>query len=108
MLIFSKGIVTVKQRMFERRLVFCDTLNDMGADIITSHHNEVTVVGNNRETDLYGVTMSSPDIRAGMALLIAALSAKGVSKIHNAKQIHRGYEGIIQRLKSLGADIKNI
>ena len=106
MLIFSKGIVTVKQRMFERRLAFCDILNDMGADIITSHHNEVTVVGNNRESDLYGVKMSSPDIRAGMALLIAALSAKGESEIHNAGQIHRGYENIIQRMRSIGADIK--
>lgn len=107
MLIFSKGIVTVKQRMFERRLAFCDTLNNMGADIIMSHYNEVTVVGNNREHDLKGVTMSSPDIRAGMALLIAALAAKkGESEIHNAGQIHRGYENIVLRLKMLGADIK--
>ncbi len=106
MLIFSKGITTVKQRMFERRLLFCDTLNQMGSDIIMSHHNEVTVVGNNRERDLIGVKMSSPDIRAGMALLIAALAAKGESEIHNAHQIHRGYENIIQRLKSIGADIE--
>lgn len=106
MLVFSKGIVTVKQRMFERRLVFCDVLNTMGADIIMSHHQEVTVVGNNRERELYGVEMVSPDIRAGMALLIAALSAKGQSKIHNATQIHRGYENIIERLKNIGADIK--
>lgn len=106
MLIFSKGITTVKQRMFERRLLFCDTLNQMGADIIMSHHNEVTVVGNNRDRDLVGVKMSSPDIRAGMALLIAALAAKGESEIQNAHQIHRGYENIIQRLRSIGADIK--
>ena len=92
--------------MFERRLAFCDILNDMGADIITSHHNEVTVVGNNREHDLKGVRMVSPDIRAGMALLIAALAAKGESEIHNASQIHRGYENIIQRLKMIGADIR--
>ena len=105
MLIFSKGIVTVKQRMFERRLAFCDVLNNMGADIITSHHNEVTVVGNNRENDLRGVRMISPDIRAGMALLIAALAAKGESEIHNANQIHRGYENIVPRLRLLGADI---
>jgi len=107
MLIFSKGIVTVKQRMFERRLAFCDTLNNMGADIIMSHHNEVTVVGNNREHNLKGIVMSSPDIRAGMALLIAALAAeKGESEIHNAGQIHRGYENIVNRLRSIGADIK--
>jgi UDP-N-acetylglucosamine 1-carboxyvinyltransferase len=106
MLIFSKGIVTVKQRMFERRLAFCDTLNDMGADIITSHHNEVTVVGNNREFDLRGIKMASPDIRAGMALLIAALAAKGESEIHNAGQIHRGYENIVVRLRALGASIE--
>lgn len=107
MLIFSKGIVTVKQRMFERRLAFCDTLNNMGADIIMSHHNEVTVVGNNREFDLKGIEMTSPDIRAGMSLLIAALSAKkGESKIYNAGQIHRGYENIVERLRGIGADIK--
>jgi UDP-N-acetylglucosamine 1-carboxyvinyltransferase len=106
MLIFSKGIVTVKQRMFERRLAFCDVLNTMGADIIMSHHQEVTVVGNNREHQLQGTEMMSPDIRAGMALLIAALSANGESKIHNANQIHRGYENIIERLRKIGADIK--
>ncbi len=109
MLIFSDGIVTVKQRMFERRLAFCDTLNQMGADIIMSHHNEVTVVGNNRKNSLVGVRMTSPDIRAGMALLIAALSAKeGESEIYNAQQIHRGYEDIVKRLRKLGADIKGI
>ena len=106
MLIFSKGIVTVKQRMFERRLAFCDVLISMGADIIMSHHQEVTVVGNNREHELIGIEMISPDIRAGMALLIAALSAKGESKIHNAHQIHRGYENIIERLNGIGAEIK--
>jgi UDP-N-acetylglucosamine 1-carboxyvinyltransferase len=105
MLIFSKGIVTVKQRMFERRLAFCDILNDMGADIIISHYNEVTVIGNNRENILRGLKMASPDIRAGMALVIASLSAEGKSEIYNAEQIHRGYENIIQRLRGLGADI---
>ena len=80
----------------------------MGAQIIMSHHQEVTVMGNNRQ-GLVGIQMSSPDIRAGMALLIAALSAKeGESVINNTLQIHRGYENIVERLKALGADIREI
>jgi len=108
MAIHAKGILTVRQRMFDRRLLFCDVLNSMGANIIMSHHQEVTVVGNDREYELTGIEMSSPDIRAGMALLIAALTAKGKSKIHNAGQIHRGYESIVRRLNNLGADITEI
>jgi UDP-N-acetylglucosamine 1-carboxyvinyltransferase len=108
MSVFAKGSVTVRQRMFDRRLLFCDVLNQMGAEIVMSHHQEVTVIGNNRENILIGIRMASPDIRAGMALLIAALSAKGESTIQNAGQIHRGYEDIVGRLKSMGADIEEI
>lgn len=103
--VYAKGIVTIRQRMFDRRLLFCDVLNTMGADIVMSHHQEVTVVGNNRSRTLVGVEMASPDIRAGMALLIAALSAKGESVIQNAHQIHRGYENVTERLSAIGADI---
>lgn len=103
----ANGMVTFRQRMFDRRLLFCDKLNDMGADIIMSHHQEITVVGNNRK-GLHGMEMSSPDIRAGMALVIAALIAEGTSVIKNAGQIHRGYEGIVERLRLLGADIEEI
>lgn len=101
----AKGMVTFKQRMFDRRLLFCDVLNSMGADVIMSHHQEVTVVGNNREQKLKGLHMMSPDIRAGMALVIAALCAEGESVIQNAGQIHRGYENIVERLQKLGAEI---
>lgn len=103
--IFAKGTVIFEQRMFESRLNFTRTLMDMGAEIISAHDNKVMVVGNNRGT-LRGITMSSPDIRAGMALLIAALAAQGKSTIHNASQIHRGYENIVTRLQKLGACIK--
>jgi UDP-N-acetylglucosamine 1-carboxyvinyltransferase len=108
MTVFAEGSVTVRQRMFDRRLLFCDVLNQMGAEIVMSHHQEVTVIGNNRENSLTGINMSSPDIRAGMALLIAALSAKGESIINNAGQIHRGYENIVERLSALGAQIESI
>lgn len=104
--VYAKGIVTIRQRMFDRRLLFCDVLNNMGADIVMSHHQEVTVVGNNRTRTLVGVEMSSPDIRAGMALLIAALSATGESVIQNAHQIYRGYEHVVERLQAIGADIE--
>ncbi|MFT5359762.1 MAG: UDP-N-acetylglucosamine 1-carboxyvinyltransferase [Candidatus Paceibacteria bacterium] len=107
MSVHSKGMVTFKQRMFDRRLLFCDVLNTMGADTIMSHHQEVTVIGNNRSSKLTGVKMASPDIRAGMALVIAALSAEGESVINNAGQIHRGYEDIVDRLRILGADISD-
>lgn len=105
MTVFANGSVTFRQRMFDRRLLFCDILNTMGAEIVMSHHQEVTVIGNNRKNDLIGLNMASPDIRAGMALLIAALSAEGESVIHNAHQIHRGYENIVERLSALGAHI---
>lgn len=108
MAVYAEGSVTIRQRMFDRRLLFCDVLNQMGAEIVMSHHQEVTVIGNNRESNLIGIKMASPDIRAGMALLIAALSAKGESMIQNAGQIHRGYEDIVDRLKNLGADIEEI
>ncbi len=104
--VYAKGMVTIRQRMFDRRLLFCDVLNTMGAEIVMSHHQEVTVVGNNRNRTLVGVEMASPDIRAGMALLIAALSANGTSVIQNAHQINRGYENIVERLRSIGAHIE--
>lgn len=104
--VYAKGMVTIRQRMFDRRLLFCDVLNTMGAEIVMSHHQEVTVVGNNRSRKLVGLEMASPDIRAGMALLIAALSANGTSVIQNAHQINRGYENIVERLRSVGADIE--
>jgi UDP-N-acetylglucosamine 1-carboxyvinyltransferase len=108
MCVYARGIVTIRQRMFDRRLMFCDVLNQMGAEIVMSHHQEVTVVGNNRRQKLSGIQMMSPDIRAGMALLIAALSADGQSVIQNVHQINRGYENIVERLKALGADIENL
>lgn len=104
----AKGTVTFEQRMFEGRLGFTDTLMSMGAEIIRSHDKKVTVVGNSRSQKLRGIEMSSPDIRAGMALLIAALSAEGTSIIHNASQIHRGYENIVERLRGLGAQIEEL
>jgi len=101
----ANGMVTFRQRMFDRRLLFCDKLNDMGADIIMSHHQEVTIVGNQRK-GLVAAELSSPDIRAGMALVIAALIADGESVIKNASQIHRGYENVVERLQVLGAEIQ--
>ncbi|WP_312324409.1 UDP-N-acetylglucosamine 1-carboxyvinyltransferase [Soonwooa sp.] len=104
----AKGTVLVHQKMFESRLFFVDKLIDMGAQIILCDPHRATVVGLNHETPLRGTTMISPDIRAGNALLIAALSAEGKSTIHNIEQIDRGYENIDGRLKALGADIKRI
>lgn len=104
--VYAKGIVTIRQRMFDRRLIFCDVLNTMGAEIVMSHHQEVTVIGNGRNRRLVGISMASPDIRAGMALLIAALSADGESIIKNAHQIDRGYEHIVERLQAIGASIE--
>ena len=101
----AKGTVLVHQKMFESRLFFVDKLIDMGAQIILCDPHRATVVGLNHETPLRGTTMVSPDIRAGNALLIAALSAEGKSNIHNIEQIDRGYENIDGRLKALGADI---
>ncbi len=104
----SKGSVLVHQKMFESRLFFVDKLIDMGAQIILCDPHRATVIGLNQEIPLRGTTMTSPDIRAGNALLIAALSAKGTSIIHNIEQIDRGYENIDGRLKALGANIERI
>lgn len=104
----AKGTVLVHQKMFESRLFFVDKLIDMGAQIILCDPHRATVVGLNHEFPLRGTTMISPDIRAGNALLIAALSAEGTSTIHNIEQIDRGYENIDGRLKALGADIVRI
>lgn len=94
--------------MFESRLFFVDKLMDMGAKIILCDPHRATVIGLGRKHSLKGITMSSPDIRAGQALLIAALSAKGKSIIQNIEQIDRGYQFIDKRLRELGADIKRI
>lgn len=104
----AKGTVLIHQKMFESRLFFVDKLIDMGAQIILCDPHRATVVGLNQETPLRGTVMTSPDIRAGNALLIAALSAEGTSLIHNIEQIDRGYENIDGRLKALGADIERI
>jgi UDP-N-acetylglucosamine 1-carboxyvinyltransferase len=94
--------------MFESRLFFVDKLIDMGAQIILCDPHRATVIGLNREHRLRGIRMSSPDIRAGVSLLIAALSAKGTSIIDNIDQIDRGYQNIDDRLNALGAQIRRI
>lgn len=94
--------------MFESRLFFVDKLIDMGAQIILCDPHRATVIGLNRRSQLRGISMSSPDIRAGVALLIAALSAKGKSTIHNIHQIDRGYQEIDTRLQALGAQITRL
>ena len=104
----AKGSVLVHQKMFESRLFFVDKLIDMGAQIILCDPHRATVIGLNHETPLRGTTLISPDIRAGNALLIAALSAEGKSISHNIEQIDRGYEDIEGRLKAIGADIERI
>lgn len=104
----AKGSVLIHQKMFESRLFFVDKLIDMGAQIILCDPHRATVIGLNHETELRGTTMTSPDIRAGIALLIAALSAQGQSTIHNIEQIDRGYEDIDTRLRALGADIQRV
>ncbi len=101
----AKGSVLIHQKMFESRLFFVDKLIDMGAQIILCDPHRATVIGMNHEHKLKGISMTSPDIRAGVALLIAALSAQGKSTIHNIEQIDRGYQDIDTRLRSLGADI---
>lgn len=101
----AKGSLLVHQKMFESRLFFVDKLIDMGAQIILCDPHRATVIGLNHEVSLRGTTMVSPDIRAGISLLIAALSAKGKSYIHNIEQIDRGYENIDTRLRAIGADI---
>ena len=101
----AKGSVLIHQKMFESRLFFVDKLIDMGAQIILCDPHRATVIGLNRTLSLRGTKMSSPDIRAGIALLIAAMSAKGKSVIENIEQIDRGYENIDLRLNDLGAKI---
>jgi len=104
----AKGSVLIHQKMFESRLFFVDKLIDMGAQIILCDPHRATVIGLNREHRLRGIRMSSPDIRAGVSLLIAALSAKGTSIIDNIDQIDRGYQNIDGRLNALGAQIRRI
>ena len=104
----ARGSVLIHQKMFESRLFFVDRLIDMGARIILCDPHRATVIGLERRTQLRGITMNSPDIRAGMALLIAALSAEGKSLIHNIDQIDRGYQDLDRRLNSLGASIRRI
>ncbi|MBK6977466.1 MAG: UDP-N-acetylglucosamine 1-carboxyvinyltransferase [Cytophagaceae bacterium] len=104
----AKGTVLIHQKMFESRLFFTDKLIDMGAQIILCDPHRATVIGINREYNLRGIRMSSPDIRAGVALLIAALSANGTSIIDHIEQIDRGYQNIDGRLNAIGADIVRI
>lgn len=104
----ARGSVLIHQKMFESRLFFVDKLIDMGAQIILCDPHRAVVIGLEREQQLRGITMSSPDIRAGVALLIAALSAQGKSTIQNIEQIDRGYQNIDERLRNLGADIKRV
>lgn len=101
----AKGTVLIHQKMFESRLFFVDKLIDMGAQIILCDPHRATVIGLNHEHRLKGISMTSPDIRAGVSLLIAALSANGKSTIHNIEQIDRGYQNIDVRLQKLGAQI---
>lgn len=104
----AKGSVLIHQKMFESRLFFVDKLIDMGAQIILCDPHRATIIGLDHQVCLRGLTMSSPDIRAGVALLIAALSAKGQSQIDNIEQIDRGYQNIDGRLRALGADIVRV
>lgn len=104
----ARGSVLIHQKMFESRLFFVDKLIDMGAQIILCDPHRATVIGLDRRQPLRGISMTSPDIRAGVALLIAALSAKGKSVIHNVNQIDRGYQFIEQRLKNIGAQIARV
>ncbi len=104
----AKGSVLIHQKMFESRLFFVDKLIDMGAQIILCDPHRAVVIGHNNEKTLRAGRMTSPDIRAGIALLIAAMSAEGTSRIANISQIDRGYEDIEQRLNSLGANIKRV
>jgi UDP-N-acetylglucosamine 1-carboxyvinyltransferase len=101
----AKGSVLIHQKMFESRLFFTDKLIDMGAQIILCDPHRATVIGLNRQYPLRAIEMTSPDIRAGVSLLIAALSAEGTSTIHNIEQIDRGYENIDVRLNNIGAEI---
>lgn len=104
----AKGSVLIHQKMFESRLFFTDKLIDMGAQIILCDPHRASVIGLNRQTPLRATTMTSPDIRAGVSLLIAALSAEGTSTIHNINQIDRGYQEIDERLRAIGAKIQRV
>ena len=104
----AAGSVLIHQKMFESRLFFVDKLIDMGAQIILCDPHRATVIGLAKKTALKGIQMTSPDIRAGVSLLIAALSAEGESTIHNIEQIDRGYQNIDKRLIALGADITRL
>jgi UDP-N-acetylglucosamine 1-carboxyvinyltransferase len=104
----AKGSVLIHQKMFESRLFFVDKLIDMGAQIILCDPHRATVIGLNRQHTLKGISMTSPDIRAGVSLLIAALSANGKSTIDNIEQIDRGYQNIDTRLRALGAEIERV
>ncbi len=104
----AKGEVLIHQKMFESRLFFVDKLIDMGAKIILCDPHRATVIGHDFKSTLKATTMTSPDIRAGISLLIAALSAKGTSTIHNIEQIDRGYENIDERLRAIGAKIERL
>ena len=104
----AKGEVLIHQKMFESRLFFVDKLLDMGAKIILCDPHRATVIGHDFKSTLKATTMTSPDIRAGVSLLIAALSAKGTSTIHNIEQIDRGYEDIDTRLRAIGAKITRV
>ena len=104
----ANGTALIHQKMFESRLFFVDKLIDMGAQIILCDPHRAVVIGHNHEFKLRGGNMTSPDIRAGIALLIAAMSAEGISRIHNIEQIDRGYQNIEGRLNALGARITRI
>ena len=104
----AKGSVLIHQKMFESRLFFVDKLIDMGAQIILCDPHRATIIGHDRQFCLKATRMVSPDIRAGIALLIAAMSANGVSTIENIEQIDRGYQNIDIRLNSLGAKIERV
>ena len=104
----AKGSVLIHQKMFESRLFFTDKLIDMGAQIILCDPHRASVIGLDRQTPLRATTMTSPDIRAGVSLLIAALSAEGTSTIHNINQIDRGYQNIDDRLRAIGAKIQRV
>ena len=104
----AEGSVLIHQKMFESRLFFVDKLIDMGAQIILCDPHRATVIGLGNRYKLRGATMVSPDIRAGIALLIAAMSAEGTSRIHNIDQIDRGYQNIDKRLNSIGARITRL
>ena len=104
----AKGSVLIHQKMFESRLFFVDKLIDMGAQIILCDPHRATVIGLDNKQTLRGTPMVSPDIRAGVALLIAAMSANGTSTIQNIEQIDRGYQHIEKRLNAIGADITRL